>query len=331
MALLTLKALSASQTDALRAGRLLALRCLSVCLALCMVLAQGCASPSPDYTDQQVFARPEAAVTALKDAVNAADDSGLRSIFGSGAKDLLSSGDPIQDRRQREVFKTALEQKWTLERVDGSTRELIVGDERWPFAIPLVNDSRGWWFNTVAGQEEILARRIGRNELAGIGALRAFVRAQREYASAGRDGKPAGIYAQRIRSQPGKNDGLYWPVESEALPPSPLGEFASAAFAQGYGNSPQELQAPYQGYYFRFLKGQGNAAPGGAKTYLSNGEMTGGFAMIAFPAEYGNSGIMSFLVGPDGVVRERDLGTDTSQVAGAINEFNPEHGWEPVE
>lgn len=300
-------------------------------LILWSLMGAGCTTTSPDFRGQRVFQRPEAAATALQLAVRDADNADLHAIFGSGAEDLLNSGDALQDRHQRQVFQAAMDQGWTIDYVDNSTRELVVGDERWPFPIPLVRDSRGWWFDTVAGEKELLARRVGRNELACIGALQAFVKAQREYASTGHDGKPAGIYAQRIRSQPGRQDGLYWPVDSPSSPKSPLGEFASAAFAQGYGLSPRELQSPYQGYFFRFLFAQGANAPGGAKSYLVNGELTGGFAMIAYPAEYGRSGIVSFLVGPDGVVLEQDFGPDTLNSVNAITEFDPKQSWKPVQ
>lgn len=291
----------------------------------------GCATRSPDYDNQMTFRSPNDAVTTLLDAAQAGDTAQLQAIFGPAGTDVLSSGDPVADRHAREVFVLAANQTWAIDRKDSSTRELIVGHELWPFPIPIVKDQRGWWFNTAAGREEVLARRIGRNELAAIGALTAYVSAQNEYAALPHDGRPAGIYAQKIRSDAGRHNGLYWPQNNDAEPLSPLGEFAAAAAAEGYGGQTTDAASPYHGYYFRILTRQGDAAPDGAKDYVVNGDMTGGFAMIAFPAEYANSGIMTFIVGPDGIVREADLGEQTRSIATAAQEYNPDSTWQPVD
>ena len=290
--------------------------------------AAGCASNSADYRGQMVFDTPEAAGARLAAAVTSGQRADIEAIFGTEAEQTLSSGDPVADRRSREVVAAAMNQRWTLQPKDAKTRELVIGNESWPFPIPLVKDGRGWWFDTAAGMEEIRVRRIGRNELATIGALRHYATAQREYAQSGRDGKPAGIFAQQLRSDPGKHNGLYWPVIDTKEPRSPLSEFVAAATAEGYGTDYKEGAAPYHGYFYRVLKSQGPAAPGGAKEYVVNGEMTGGFAMLAYPAEYGGSGVMSFLVGPDGTVHESDLGDDTATVAKQITSYDPGEGWQ---
>lgn len=299
-------------------------------VAVGATLVGGCASSSPDYQKQQSFQRPEDAVSTLVSAAQSGDTARLEAIFGPDARDILMSSDPIADRNHREVFITAASERWSLERINNSTKELVIGHERWPFPVPLTKDSHGWWFNTAAGKWEVLARRIGRNELAAIGTLRTYVLSQREYAAQGHDGKSAGIYAQRIRSDAGMHNGLYWPVAGPADAPSPLGEFAAAASAEGYGTQPREGMAPYHGYFYRILTRQGPNAPGGAMDYVVNGDMTRGFAMIAYPAEYGNSGIMTFIVGTDGVVWDADLGQSTTQTAGQIQEFDPDARWRRV-
>lgn len=298
-------------------------------LAGVMVLA-GCATNSDAYRSQQTFASPAAAAEALGSAAQRGATAELESIFGTDARSVLSSGDPVADANQREVFSVAFSQGWSLERTNSKTQELIVGHEKWPFPIPLVKDGRGWWFDTGAGAEEIQARRIGRNELAAIRALHIYVVAQRDYAKASRDGQPPGVYAQRIRSDPDKHNGLYWATNEPTEPRSPLAELVADATSAGYGKNPEEGPAPYNGYFFRILTQQGPAAPGGTRDYVVDGNMTGGFAMIAFPADYGNSGIMTFQVGPDDVVYQADLGEETSTVAGATVAFNPGPGWRIV-
>ena len=304
------------------AGRALLLAC-TACIC-------GCTSDSSNYDNQRTFNTPEEAVTALESASKANSSADLEALFGSDSLKVISSGDPVADRQQREVLSVALDERWTLESKNATAKELVIGHEHWPLPIPLVKDHRGWWFDTAAGKREVVARRIGRNELWTIGALRSYSLAQREYASVGRDGKQSGVYAQQIRSDPGMHNGLYWATNAGENP-SPFGLFASAAVAEGYGTQSKELQAPFHGYFFRILTQQGPEAPGGPLDYIVGGEMTGGFAMIAFPAEYGNSGIMSFIVGPDGIVREADLGDETPATAAAIMKFNPDSRWQPVD
>lgn len=292
----------------------------------------GCATSAPQYNGQRVFASPDDAVRELAAAAKDGDINALEAIFGTDGRDVLSSGDPVADRMNRDVFALALDQGWSLRNMDDHTRELIIGHEQWPFPVPLLEDKRGWWFDTDAGREEVLARRIGRNELAAIGVLHTYVLAQREYASQGHDGKPAAIFAQKVRSDTGRHNGLYWPLADPSEPPSPLGEFAAQASAEGYDTEQATTSPrPYHGYFYQILTRQGDAAPAGAKDYIVDGEMTGGYAMIAYPAEYGNSGIMSFIVGPDGVVFESDLGEPTIAVARATSVFNPDGAWSPVQ
>jgi hypothetical protein len=311
-------------------------RSISIAYATAVLIAVllhcGCAADSPtaspSYQNQRAFAKPELAATTLADAVKTRDTKTLEEIFGPQGRAVLTSGDPVADKNAREVFTVAFAEQWKLRDVEDGKKELIIGDEQWPFPIPLQMDSHGWWFDTAAGKEEVRARRIGRNELAAIGVCRKYVSAQREYASEAHDGKPAGIFAQKVHSDDGKHNGLYWPRAKGDDKASPLGEFAAKAAKEGYSAAGKDTAAPYYGYFYRILTRQGAGADGGAKDYVVNGDMTGGFALIAWPAEYGNSGIMSFIVGPDGVVHENDLGDDTSTLAAAITEFNPNADWE---
>lgn len=289
----------------------------------------GCCSVPPQHKDQKAFGTPEKAVEALLAAARKSDNVELMSLFGEEGRDILSSGDAVSDKRQREVFLVAMGQQWTLQDGDDdskATKELVVGHENWPFPIPLVKECWGWRFDSTAGKREVLARRIGRNELAAIGTCQVYVAAQKEYAKEGRDGKPAGAFAQKVRSSDGKQDGLYWPTKAGEKR-SPLSDLAAQAEAEGYTPAKAGEFKPFRGYFFRILTKQGKDAPGGAKDYLVNGQMTGGFALIAYPAEYGNSGIMSFIVNKDGVVLERDLGPDTLKIAGAVTEYNPDKEW----
>jgi len=204
----------------------------------------------------------------------------------------------------------------------------VIGDEQWPFPIPLAKSGDGWQFDTDAGREEILSRRIGRNELKAIDLCRDYVLMQEEYASQPRDGNLAGRYAQRLRSTPGRQDGLYWKVGPEERT-SPLGDLMAQAAAEGYDENKSAPQ-PFWGYHFRVLTAQGAAAKGGAKSYIVNGEMTGGFGLIAYPAKYGHGGIMTFIVNQDGVVYQKDLGEDTLKVAPTLTAFDPDSTWAAV-
>ena len=281
-----------------------------------------------DIPGQAKFATPNDAATALAQALKTNDLDRLKTIFGADAVQAVSSGDPVADRNDREVVALAMEQSWRWAPHGVNRKELVIGAEAWPFPVPLVKRATGWQFDVVAGQREVLARRIGRNELTVIGICRAYVAAQKEYASQGHDGKPAGIFAQKVRSAEGHQDGLYWPAGT-GVAPSPLGDLAAEAAADGYDRQ-KNPTAPFHGYYFRILTAQGNFAPGGAKDYITNGNMSGGFALLAYPAKYGASGVMTFIVNQSGVVYQKNLGKDTAQLAAAITTYNPSKTWTRV-
>jgi hypothetical protein len=298
---------------------------LMLIAAVMVVLMAAPAALSAQGMAQKTFATPEEAVKTLAKAASAGDTTELQAIFGPDAKALLSSGDPVDDRKHREIFVAAFQEKWRLEGTTPNQRTLAIGKEDWPFPVPLVKARDGWRFDTAAGVEEVHFRRIGRNELKVIQICSTYVRAQQEYASSGRDGKRAGLYAQKLASDPGKQNGLYWKTEPKERP-SPLGDLAAQAAAEGYARE-EGKRMPFHGYFFRILTAQGKAAPGGAKDYIANGEMSGGFALVAWPAEYRNSGVMTFIVNRDGVVYEKDLGETTPTSAVAMKGYNPDSSW----
>jgi hypothetical protein len=277
-----------------------------------------------------MFASPEDAVQALAKVVQAADVQELTAIFGPDSKELVDTSDPVTARRNRETFAVAFAEGWKLVDADKGAKTLVIGNEDWPFPVPLVSDGNRWRFDTAAGKVEVLARRIGRNELAVIRVSRTYVSAQRNYAQHGHDGKPAGIYAENFRSDPGKENGLFWP-EVKGRPLSPLGDLVAQAANEGRPIGEGKQQQPFQGYYFKILTAQGAAAPGGAKSYVANGNMSGGFALVAWPADYDLTGIMTFIVNQDGIVYEKDLGKETAATAGKISDYNPDESWHRVE
>ena len=240
-------------------------------------------------------------------------------VLGNGAEDIVTSGDDVADAQTRKAFVSTYDAKHSIKAEGNKKATLILGTEDFPFPIPLINTKSGWEFDADAGRIEILYRRIGRNELDVIQTCLAFVDAENEYAEKDRTGDGAGVYAQRVVSSPGKKDGLYWRDDAD---PSPLGELAAQAAAEGYKAG--EQPAPYHGYYFRILKGQGPDAPGGALHYVVKGKMIGGFALIAYPTEYGNSGVMTFMVNHAGIVYQKDLGRQTEAIAKRIMLFDPD-------
>ena len=276
---------------------------------------------------QQTFATLDEAASALVAAVKAGGKNAAVAILGPGSDAWIGSGDPVADRAARDGFVAAFEQKHAFVADGDAHAKLTIGNDDWPFAFPLVKDGGRWRFDTAAGKEEMLARRIGRNELDVINVLLAIVDAQRDYASADRDGNGVREYARKFASGPGKHDGLYWPAKA-GEPDSPLGPLVVRAAGEGY--TKQKGPAPYHGYHFRMLKGQGPHAAGGALDYVVRGRMIGGFAAIAYPAKYGSSGIMTFIVNHDGAVFQRDLGPQTASKAAAITRFDPGPGWAPV-
>jgi hypothetical protein len=275
---------------------------------------------------QKAFSSPEDAVVALVDAAATGNTGELRTLFGPDGDKVLFSGDPVMDKRNREVFVVAYAEQATLLTSSPIRRILYIGNEDWPFPIPLVKVGEVWRFDTTAGAQEILVRRIGRNELSTIGVCLVYVAAQREYAALPHDLKPMGAYAQKIASSPGKHDGLYWKSEDpEKL--SPLGEFAAKAAAEGYRHT-EGQPTPFHGYFFRILTREGSHD--NARSYIVNGQMRDGFALIAYPAAYGVSGVASFIVNQDGVVYEQDLGPKTAALAADISQYDPASGWTEV-
>jgi len=278
---------------------------------------------------QAKFATPEDAAAALYQALKAENPEKMQAIFGREWMEAAASGDPVSDQHDREVGALAMEQSWSWAPHGENTKELIIGDEQWPFPVPLVKIGNEWQFDSETGKEEVLARRIGRNELRIIDVCRAYVGMQREYASQPHDGKPAGLFAQRFLSSPDRQDGLYWqkkPGERR----SPLGDLVAKATAEGYDLN-KSASTPFWGYHIRILTAQGPAAPGGKKSYVMNGDMSGGFALLAYPDKYTSSGVMTFVVGPDGVVYEKDFGKDTDSQAASLAEYNPDESWKAVQ
>jgi len=276
------------------------------------------------------FATPQDAVRALVDTVKAGDLPRLLALFGPQGQDLVDTSDPVNGRRNREVFVAAFAEGWRLADTGPDRKELVIGNEAWPFPVPLVRGPAGWSFDTAAGKEEVLSRRIGRNELAVIRMLRAYVDAQRAYAKEGHDGKRAGLFARRFGSGPGLHDGLYWPA-TPGQPRSPLGVLIAKASEEGYHLKEGEGPSPLNGYYFRILEGQGKSAKGGAAEYVVAGEMSGGFALVAWPVHYGATGIMTFVVNQDGVGYEKDLGPDTQATVAQLTRYDPDGTWGTVQ
>lgn len=276
--------------------------------------------------EPQAFPSPEAAAQALRDALEADDGEALRAIFGPEyADDLIGSDIAIVREGMRQTLEAMRAATALLPEADDSVI-LTIGRQAFPFPVPIVREGESWYFDSAAGLEEVLDRRIGENELAAIEALRAYVQAQIEYASADRDGDQVLEYAQRVISTPGQRDGLYW-ASAPGEPVSPFGPFIAeiSALIQG-----KELGDPYRGYYYRVLKGQTEHAPGGAYEYVINGNMIAGFAMLAWPAEYGETGVMTFQVSHQGDVLEADLGPKTAEVAPAFDAYDPDATWTEV-
>jgi Protein of unknown function (DUF2950) len=278
---------------------------------------------------QKTFSSPDEAVKAMIAAGKNNDDKELLAIFGTSAKEILFSGDAVADRQRRAQFLAAYEEKNRLE-ADGDQRVLIVGKQDWPFPIPIVKKGESWIFDTEKGRQEVLNRRIGANELATIQTCLAVVDAQREYAMKDRDKNAFLDYAQKFVSDPGKKNGLYWEVK-QGEPQSPLGALVGEATADGYKLTKSSTPVPFHGYYYRILTAQGKDAPGGAYSYIVKGHMLGGFAVVAYPAEYGNSGVMTFIVNHDGKVFQKNLGPNTASIAKSMKEYNPDSTWKAAE
>lgn len=299
----------------------------AITFAVIALVWTACAKRTTAVTEES-FETPDAAVAALVAALEADDADALQKLLGPGIEGLLSSGDQVADRSARAAFLKKFRQQYRFVAGGPDDLALQVGEDEWPLPIPLVRREGRWHFDGAAGAEELLLRRIGRNELHTIDVMRGFVAAQEEYAASGHDGAAPGIYAQRLRSEAGKHDGLYWEV-GENEEPSPAGPMLAAAVAEGYGGG-TDASKPYHGYVFRMLFAQGASANGGARSYKIDGKLTGGFALLATPAVYGVSGVMTFMVDQDGVVWQRDLGEDTARLAAAIDAFDPGPEWTPI-
>lgn len=286
-------------------------------------------NPTAGNAAQKTFASPTDAGAAFFEAAKSGDQSTLLAIFGPDGKDVLFTGDAVKDKDNLKDFVAAYSQMHRWGKIKAGGEVLYIGADNYPFPIPLgQNPSGQWYFDTIAGKDEILARRIGKGELTAIAACGAIADAQQQYFSQLHDGDKVKQYAQSFVSDAGKQNGLYWPVP-EGQAPSPLGQLGDFAKAAGYTSSGDKPQ-PFNGYFFRILNKQGDKAEGGAKDYIVNGKMTGGFAILAYPSEYRNSGIMTFLVGNDGIIYQKDLGEKTALLAIAMTEYNPGDGWERV-
>lgn len=298
-------------------------------IALVLLLVLVAAPLTASAAGQQTFATPEAAADALLAALKADDDAALVALFGEQYKDVAMSSDHAANSVLRAKLAAAMQRYRAFDEVSNDRRVVIIGDRAWPMPIPLVREQGVWHFATEEGIEEIVNRRIGANERNAISVLQAYLAAQKEYAARDRDGDEVLQYAQKLGSTPGKHDGLYWPAdESKGEEQSPFGPLVaeSAPYRQGHKEGD-----PYRGYHFRILTRQGKSAPGGAYNYVINGRMIAGFAMVAYPAEYGESGVMTFVVSHSGKIYQKDLGPATSKLAKAMTEYNPDASWKRVE
>jgi hypothetical protein len=276
---------------------------------------------------QHSFASPEEAATAFVAALRAHNESELRSTLGPDADRVIDSGDKYADKELQQHFVALYDEKHTINQTTPGHAELEVGPDDWPLPIPIVESGGHWTFDTKAGAQTIVDRRIGRNELLAIRTLLACVDAEHDYFDRARQNTGTGVYATRLLSTPGQQDGLYWPVAGDGKQ-SPLGPLVDTALEAGYpGESAHGKPIPYEGYYFRILKSQGPDGDGGAKNYIQAGRMTGGFALIAWPAVFASSGIMTFIVGPDGDVYQKDLGPETGRIAAEMTRFDPDLSW----
>ena len=301
-------------------------RRMSLTWLAAMVLLASCNQAQKSASEkgvQQAFASPEEAGAALVAAARPGDQGALLAIFGPGGEQVLFTGDSVRDQDNLKGFVASYDQMHRWGDLKAGGKVLYTGADNFPFPIPLDKNSSGQWsFDTAAGKDEILARRIGRGELTAIAACGAAAIAQEQYFSKAKQ------YAEKFASDPGQQNGLYWPV-AEGQAASPLGPLGDFAKALGYPN-PGDKPQVFNGYYYRILTKQGAAAKGGVKDYIVDGKMTGGFAILAYPLDYRNTGIMTFLIGKDGVIYQKDLGEKTTDQAGAMTEYNPGEGWSPA-
>lgn len=306
--------------DGSRAARVLAM--LAVAAVLTLPTIAGAA--------QRTFASADDAVNALVAAAGARDRAELKAIFGPDGERVLTSGDDVADKEARELFVARASERKHLQFVGDDFAIVSVGNDDWPFPIPLVKSRDTWSFDTRAGEEEVKNRRVGRNELYTIQVMQEYVDAQREYARLKKNTDGVAEYAQRLRSTPGKRDGLYWETQ-DADAESPLGPLLASASREGYRPGTSATPEPFHGYIYKLLTAAGPNAPGGARSYIKDGKLTGGFALLAYPVRYGSSGVTTFIVNNQGVVFEKDLGPRTAEIAGGIKAYDPDDTWDPAE
>src|SRR5271165_496925 len=296
-------------------------------LAAVAILLVGCflTRSMAQQPGQRTFSSPEDASNALVTAVQSNDESAMLDILGLDGEQIVSSGDETEDAQNRANFVQKYQEMHRLVKEPDGTTTLYIGAKNWPTPIPLVNKGNSWYFDTEAGKKEILYMRIGRNELSTIRVCQELVAAEKEYYSTQHD-----EYAQKIFSDEGQHNGLYWKA-ADGEPQSPIGPLVASAVAEGYAKRQDGAPTPYRGYYYHVLRGQGKNAPGAAKHYIAKGQMIEGFAFVAYPAEYGSSGVMTFIVNRDGVVYQKDLGKKTAVLAKAMKEYKPDSTWQRAE
>jgi hypothetical protein len=307
---------------------------LGVLAGVCgaVALAQDAATAAAPPAGIATYPSCKAAASAFITAVKANDAAQLKGILGEKASDLLSSGDPARDEQSRLQFIKNYDTAHAISYETKDRATLTVGTKAWPLPFPIVRANGVWFFDAEAGAQELAYRRIGHNELDAMKVMRALIDAQKAYAAGAHDGQPAGAYAQRIRSKPGTQNGLYWDVKEDEAP-SPAGDLIAEATSEGAGEGetlPNGKPTPFHGYYYRVLRKQGENAPGGAKDYVIDGRMTGGFAILAWPAEYGRSGVMTFMASKRGRLYESDLGADTETAVKSLRSFDPGTNWRRV-
>lgn len=313
-------------------GRAIEKNCFTIHLMTILALLAGvCIAPQvmAQSAGQKTFKTPQAAAAALVEAVKNRDKAMALEVLGTSSQGLFNTGDENFDVSQHQLFVEKYQQMHRLVSNGRHADILYVGAENWPLPIPIKQGKTGWYFDSQGARLEILARRIGADELSAINVCLAIAQAQNEYRSQPHDGDTVKQYAQHITSSDGKHDGLYWKAEGTE-PKSPLGPRLALASYQGGGAGATAQSTPYHGYYFKTLTAQGKDAPGGAKDYLDNGKLTGGFALVAYPARYRESGVTTFIINQDGIVYQKDLGPDTEKIASSMREYNPDKSWVPA-
>lgn len=304
---------------------------LLLLLSMVIIMAGGTvAEAAVKKSNQKSFASPEEALKSLVNSARNSDTSELVAILGPGSQEIISSGDPVADKAGLEKFVKLCDEKLVIEGAESGRAVFSIGNENYPYPIPVMKQGNVWRFDVKAGKDELLNRRIGRNELAVIEVLHAYADAQREYAAKDWNGDGKSEFAQKFRSSPGKKDGLYWAAR-EGEEESPFGPMVAKADSEGYARSKGGDKQPYQGYLFKILKAQGASAEGGAFDYVVNGRMILGFGLVAYPAQYGASGIMTFVVNQNGIVYQKNLGKNTAKTAATMKRYNPDSSWKKVE